>query len=220
MEHHTLQGAILDLDGTLLDSMAVWSQIDQNLLRHYGITPPDGISDRVKKMTIAESSQYFIDTFGLDTTPDAFSAQVQEMAAQQYQEVLPLKEGALELLYGLDQMGIPYGVATATYPALARAALDRLGILPRLRFLLTEQEVGVGKTQPAIYYEGARRLGLGKRQVLVVEDALHSIETARNAGFFTAGVYDNATSPAEWQQICATATVTVRKLPDLLSQIR
>ena len=38
MEHHTLGCVIFDLDGTLLDSMNVWSQIDRNLLNHYGKT--------------------------------------------------------------------------------------------------------------------------------------------------------------------------------------
>ncbi|MBQ8515187.1 MAG: HAD family phosphatase [Ruminococcus sp.] len=219
MEHNTLSGAILDLDGTLLDSMNVWSRIDRDLLTSYGIAPPEDISDIVKKMTIMESSRYFIDRFRLPATPESIAAQVEEMAAHQYQHVLPLKEGVIDFLDGLDKMGIRYGIATATYPELARAALDRLGLSGRIQFLLTEAETGSGKTEPGIYYEGARRLGLGKRQILVAEDALHCITTTKKAGFFTAGVYDPATPPDEWQAICAAATVSVRKISDLLRLI-
>ncbi len=219
MEHNTLCGAILDLDGTLLDSMNVWSQIDRELLRSYGIVPPDDISHIVKRMTIEASSHYFIERFGLNTTPDALAAQVEEMAAHQYKHILPLKEGVPEFLDGLDRMGIRYGIATATYPTLARAAIDRLGIGSRIQFLVTEAEVGCGKTEPRIYYECAKQLALGKRQIIVAEDALHSILTAKKAGFFTAGVYDSATAPTDWQTICATATVSVRRLPDLLKLI-
>ena len=61
MEHHTLGCVIFDLDGTLLDSMNVWSQIDRNLLNHYGKTAPDDLTEQVKKMTIQQSAQYFID---------------------------------------------------------------------------------------------------------------------------------------------------------------
>ena len=60
MEHRTLAGVIFDLDGTLLDSTAVWSQIDRIILQEHGIQPPAGLSDLVKKLSIAESSQYFI----------------------------------------------------------------------------------------------------------------------------------------------------------------
>ena len=45
MEHHTLGCVIFDLDGTLLDSMNVWSQIDRNLLNHYGKTAPDDLTE-------------------------------------------------------------------------------------------------------------------------------------------------------------------------------
>ncbi len=219
MEHNTISGAILDLDGTLLDSMNVWSQIDRDLLTSYGIEPPKEISNIVKKMTIAESSQYFIDRFGLPLTTEEIADIVERMAADQYRNKLPLKDGVMDFLDGLDRMGIKYGIATATYPDLARAALDRLGLTSRIQFLITEQEIGAGKTEPKIYYEGAKRLGLGKRQIVVAEDALHSIITAKKAGFFTAGIYDPATPSNEWQVICATATVSVKKISDLLKLI-
>lgn len=219
MEQNTLRGAILDLDGTLLDSMGVWSQIDRDLLSSYGIEPPEDVSDIVKKMTIEESSQYFIDRFGLPLTVQEIADIVESMAADQYRNKLQLKEGVSEFLDGLDSMGIKYGIATATYPDLARAAIDRLGLSGRIQFLITEAEVGAGKTEPKIYYEGAKRLSLGKRQIIVAEDALHSIMTAKKAGFFTAGVFDKATAPDEWTQICALATVSVKRLPDLLKLI-
>ena len=81
MEHHTLGCVIFDLDGTLLDSMNVWSQIDRNLLNHYGKTAPDDLTEQVKKMTIQQSAQYFIDRFQLPCQPEEFIALVQSMAA-------------------------------------------------------------------------------------------------------------------------------------------
>lgn len=219
MEHNTIKGAILDLDGTLLDSLGVWYTIDRELLGYYNITPPENISETVKSMTIEESSVYFIEKFGLSVTPLEIAQQVEKMAAHQYKDILQLKEGAEEFLAGLDKMGIKYGIATATYPALARAAIDRLGLTSKIQFLLTEEELGMSKTQPAIYYEGAKRLGLGKRQILVAEDALHSILTAKKAGFFTAGVYDTHTSREDWGEICANATISVKKISDILKLI-
>ena len=37
---NTMQGAIFDLDGTLLDSMGMWSQIDVEVLAKRGIPLP------------------------------------------------------------------------------------------------------------------------------------------------------------------------------------
>ena len=51
-----IKGIIFDLDGTLLDSMTVWSSIDREFLIENGIAdPPAEVSDVVKKMTVDES---------------------------------------------------------------------------------------------------------------------------------------------------------------------
>jgi HAD superfamily hydrolase (TIGR01509 family) len=211
MEHNTLAGVIFDLDGTILDSTGVWSEIDRKILAHYDREAPADISEIVRKMSIEESSRYFVDTFSLPCTPEELSRLVSDLAEEAYTKTLPLKAHVTELLDWLDGRSIAYGVATATYPKLARAALERLGLWERIQFLLTEQEVGVPKTQPRIFQEGAARLHLGKRQIAVAEDSLHCVETAKKAGFFTVGVYDEA-SRDQWQQMKATATVHVTDL--------
>ncbi len=220
MEMNTLRGAILDLDGTLLDSMNIWADIDRKILEEFGAPYDPSVSERVKKMSIKEFSLYFKEEFGLSLTPKEIADKIETMAALEYRENIPLKEGAIELLDGLDHMGIKYGVATATYPELAKDALERLGVLSRLQFLVTEAETGLSKRKPKIYYECAKKLELGKRQIIVAEDALHSIQTASKAGFFTAGVYDPATSSEDWKQICAIATVSVTKVSDIINRIQ
>lgn len=219
MEHHTLGCVIFDLDGTLLDSMTVWAEVDRQILQHYGQEAPPDLTDQVKKMSIAESSQYFVNRFHLPCTPQQLTGLVQRLAEQQYQEQLPLKEGALPLLDALDAAKVPYCVATATYPTLAEAALRRLGLWERIAFLMTEQEVGAGKTKPLIFRQAASRLGCGKRQSVVVEDSLHAVQTAVKDGFFTVGVYDAATPEAEWQQIQQLATVTVQNLEQFRNEM-
>lgn len=219
MEHHTLNSVIFDLDGTLLDSITVWADIDRQILQHYGIETPADLTKQIKKMTILESSRYFIDRFHLPCTQEEFIALVQSMAEDAYRNTLPLKDGVLPLLDLLDAHNIPYCIATATYPTLAETALKRLHIWERLAFLITEQEVGIGKTQPVIYRQAASRMSCGKRQTVVVEDALHGISSAAKDGFFTVGVYDSAVSPEEWRQIQQTATVSVQNLSDLQKAI-
>ena len=110
-----IKGVIFDLDGTLLDSMTVWSSIDREFLIENGITdPPPEVSDVVKKMTVDQSSQYFIDRFGLSCTKEYVIKRIEDMVRQRYEEQIPLKPHVTELLDFLDSRGIPYGVATAT----------------------------------------------------------------------------------------------------------
>ena len=214
MEHNTLQGVIFDLDGTLLDSTGMWRQVDGRLMAHYGKEVPPDLSETVQRMSIEEFSQFFVEEFDLPVTPEQIAQQVADMVAEEYREKLQLKPHVPEILDWLDQQDIPYDVATATYGELAEAALRRLHIWERLRFLLTEQDAGTPKTQPKIFQLAAQKLHLGRRQIAVVEDSLHALEGAKNGGFFTIGIADPENAPV-WKEICATATVHIHDILDM-----
>lgn len=214
MEHNTLQGVIFDLDGTLLDSTGMWRQVDGRLMAHYGKEVPPDLSETVQRMSIEEFSQFFVEEFDLPVTPEQIAQQVADMVAEEYREKLQLKPHIPEILDWLDQQDIPYGVATATYGELAEAALRRLHVWERLRFLLTEQDAGTPKTQPKIFQLAAQKLHLGRRQIAVVEDSLHALEGAKNGGFFTIGIADPENAPV-WKEICATATVHIHDILEM-----
>lgn len=214
MEHNTLQGVIFDLDGTLLDSTGMWRQVDGRLMAQYGKEVPPDLSETVQRMSIEEFSQFFVEEFDLPVTPEQIAQQVADMVAEEYREKLQLKPHVPEILDWLDQQDIPYGVATATYGELAEAALRRLHVWERLRFLLTEQNAGAPKTQPRIFQLAAQKLHLGRRQIAVVEDSLHALEGAKNGGFFTIGIADPENAPV-WKEICATATVHIHDILEM-----
>ncbi len=56
--------------------------------------------------------------------------------------------------------------------------------------IFTCTEVGHGKDEPDIYEAGRRAMGTEKSETAVFEDAYYAVKTAKNAGFFVAGVYD------------------------------
>ena len=181
---------------------------------HYGKEVPPDLSETVQRMSIEEFSQFFVEEFDLPVTPEQIAQQVADMVAEEYREKLQLKPHVPEILDWLDQQDIPYGVATATYGELAEAALRRLHVWERLRFLLTEQNAGAPKTQPRIFQLAAQKLHLGRRQIAVVEDSLHALEGAKNGGFFTIGIADPENAPV-WKEICATATVHIHDILEM-----
>ncbi len=190
-----IKGIIFDLDGTLIDSMQIWYDIDRRFLLENGVeNPPREISDKVKRMTVEQAADFFIEQFSLKCTQEYVIKRIEELVRIEYEEKIPLKPYAMELLDNLDNKGIPYGIATATYSSLARAVLERHGIYDRIKFLLTDAEYPRGKKFPDIFMGAAELLGTKPGETIVVEDSLHSVITAKNAGFITAAVYDEASA--------------------------
>lgn len=214
-----IKGVIFDLDGTLIDSMQVWYDVDRRFLRENGICdPPDDISDRVKKMTIDQSSELFIREFGLKCPKEYVIRRVEELVRLEYEENIPLKPFVVELLDFLDSRGIPCGVATVTYSSLAEAVLRRCGIRDRFKFLLTDRDFPEGKNTPDIYIKAAELLGTKPDETLVAEDSLHCVETAGNAGFITAAVYDRAAEAdrAALEKMADFYIMTLDEVKDLI----
>ncbi|MCM1225906.1 MAG: HAD family phosphatase [Clostridium sp.] len=199
-----IKGIIFDLDGTLLDSMKCWENVDQCFLRENGVEPPKGISDIVKKMTINDSAMYFKTQFSLKQSCGEIIDRIEEMVRERYFNTIPLKDGAYEAVHSLGKDGLKMCVATATYNNLAYAALKRLGIFDCFDFIITCSDVGIGKNDPEIFFRAAEKMGCAVNETVVIEDSLHCIETASAAGFRTIAVYDEV-SANEWNDIRQTA---------------
>lgn len=195
--------AIFDMDGTLIDSMGYWSGLTAEVLATYHV-PKECLTRElaaaVKPMTAIESSQYFIDTFGLDVSPETIVKQINDTMAGHYRHDIPLKEGVENHLKQLKSAGVKMCVASATNPKLVDECLTRLNVRDYFEFLISCEEVGAGKNKPDIYFEAARRLGAKPDETAVYEDAVFAMETAKNNGFYLIGVYDKY-SKANWPEI-------------------
>ena len=210
-----IRAVIFDLDGTLIDSMRIWHEIDIAFFAENGLSLPEGLSETVAKMSIDEWADYFVTNFVPSQTPAQVIARIEEMAADHYKYTIPMKPYVPEILDALDAKGIPYGICTATYRSSAHAVLTRLGLLERMQFVLTGEDHPVGKTSPDIYFDAQKRLGAAVSETLVIEDALHCIETASGAGFPVAAVYDASIRAEDWEHACKLALLHGESLSEI-----
>lgn len=203
------QGFILDLDGTLLDSMGVWEHLGEEYLRMQDVTaiPPD-LNNRLRPMSLRQSADFLIDRFGIRRTPDQVIVEIDGMIADAYRHRVRLKPGVRGFLERNKAMRM--GIATETDGDLAKAALRRLRIDTYFAFILTAAQAG-GKQDPDIYRRAAEKLELPADEIIVFEDAPHAVESSRRAGFYTVGVYD-AAFEAEQDRIRQTADAYVMNL--------
>lgn len=214
-----IKAAVLDMDGTLIDSMGIWHQIDKDFFAEHNLIPPEGISNQVNKMTMQEWADFFTREFDINMTGEQVIHRIGEMCYAYYAEKIPLKPYVTEFLDFLDSQNILYGIATATYRKSAEAALQRLGILDRMQFILTAEEVPSSKKTPEMFLKSAELLHSSVQNTVVVEDSLHCLETACKAGFPTIAVHDASVPPHEQEQIKKIADIYGLNLKEVLKKI-
>ena len=190
--------AIFDMDGTLIDSMIFWKNLAAEYLGSKGVKElPEDLLERIKPMTMSESAALFQQEFGLTGDPEA---EMNAMMDDHYRNDILLKSGVREYLQMLRSKGVRMCVASATAEHLMEACLTRLGVRDCFEFLLSCETVGAGKRSPLVYHESARLLGADPAEIAVYEDALYAVKTAKEAGYYVIGVYDESASE-NWKTI-------------------
>ena len=152
-------------------------------------------------MTISESAALFQQEFDLSGNPEA---EMNAMMDAHYRNDIPLKPGVREYLQTLRSRGVRMCVASATAEHLMEACLKRLEVRDCFEFLLSCETVGAGKRSPLVYLESAKRLNAVPAEIAVFEDALYAVQTAKDAGYYVVGVYDDSAAK-NWQTIVYVA---------------
>lgn len=192
------KGVIFDLDGTLIDTMDIWKDIDNEFLSKRGIEVPDDYMEAISHLGGYATAVYTIDRFNLTDTPEELIKEWVDMAIDKY-PLADTKPGAEEYINYLNSRGIKIAVATATEPEIALAGIESRSFAPYISCIVSTAEVKRGKTHPDIYFECASRLGLAKEECIVFEDVLAAAKTAKSAGFRVIGMYDKHSDSSKEQ---------------------
>ena len=120
----TIRAAIFDLDGTLVDSMYVWSKVDEDFLTQRGIPVTEEYTDKMRSMFFETAAAYTKDTYGLEESVEEIMQVWLDMAHYEYANNVRAKKGALEFLLSMKEKGIALGMATSNNPYLLKPCLD------------------------------------------------------------------------------------------------
>jgi len=185
------KAVLFDLDGTLVDSMWMWKQIDIEFLGQYGYECPDDLQKAIEGMSFSETAVYFKERFDIPLSLDEIKACWTQMSIDKYRYEVPLKSGALEFLNYCREYHIKTGIATSNGRDMVDAVVESLQIGNYLDVITTACEVKAGKPEPDIYLEVARRLDVDPADCLVFEDIPAGIIAGKRAGMQVIAVEDD-----------------------------
>ncbi|WZL79327.1 HAD family phosphatase [Eubacteriales bacterium mix99] len=199
-----MKASIFDLDGTLLDSMGVWEQIDMDFLTKRGLDVPPDYINAIASRSFSEAAEYTIERFNLPESMGQLIREWYDMAVYAYGHTVPLKSCAREYLTLLRKHRVRLGIATSLPAGLYEPVLRNHGILEWFDVICSTDEAGCGKTKPDVYLLTAEKLGVAPGDCMVFEDIPQAVQSAKDAGMTVYGVYDDA-SKKDWTWIQKTA---------------
>ena len=176
------QGAIWDLDGTLLDSLGYWNRLGADYLADKGICAPDGLQAVLDTMELRVGAQYLKERFQLAEDSEAIFRELKARIRHVYTDDACFFPGALAVLQRQHDAGVKLALFTSAEGEAARASLERNGALQLFSCIVSASDLNLDKSTPEAYLYVLERLGTKLAKTVVYEDAEYAIQGAKSTG--------------------------------------
>ena len=185
-----IKGVIFDVDGVLLDSLEIWTDLGARYLISIGKKPEEGLADILFSMSMEQGAEYLKEHYEIDSSVEDIVTGLRNMLRDFYYYEVQAKADAEKLLTAVSDAGMSITAATSSPREHIERALERNGLLRYINRMYTNSEVGKSKHFPDIYNAAASFMGTEPEETLVFEDSLYALRTAADAGYHTIGVAD------------------------------
>lgn len=197
----TYAGFLFDMDGTILNSLAAAERVWGRWATRHGLDPVTFLPTMHGKRGIDTITS--LNLPGID--PVAEAAEILRGEIEDVEGVVAIA-GAAQFLASLPSDR--WAIVTSAPFDLARARLHAAGI-PQPRFMVTAEDVDIGKPDPRCYVLGAERIGVPPSEALVFEDVMAGVDAGEAAGA------DIVVITATHQHPMKTRHATLRDYADL-----
>lgn len=178
-----IKALIFDMDGTIVDNMAVHTAVWLEILADLGTN----ITASEFQATVAGRTNF--ETLRELVNPQMDAAEANEISLtkearyrQRYAPFLQPMPGLLSLLKRARQADMKLAVATAAGTDNINFIMNGLKLWDQFDVVVGADDVERGKPHPDLFLLAAERLAMPPQNCLVFEDALTGIEAARRAG--------------------------------------
>lgn len=208
-----MKACMMDMDGTLLDTMPFWKQAEQKVFARYGVQQvPPAVQNRLCMLCAPD---WACAATGQEKE-FLWDAIADEMETH-FRYNIPAKPGAAGFLQALRTQGIPCWLVTASRLEHAEAALRNTGLYDDFDRVMTTRGLSFRKENPAFFTWLAGEMAVAPADLCVVEDSLGIVRAAKEAGCSVLGIDDPIHDTREaMRSLCDVFTADFSALPSLL----
>ena len=184
---------VFDLDGTLLDSMTTWPEAMIRIMDEAGLEYPDDVVNIMTPIGFNGCADYFISLGHPEKNPEKLIEIMYDYLVDDYTNRVMIKPYVKEMLEKLQRDGIKIYALTASPHRTIDPCLAHNGISHFFEAVMSTDDLMMKKSDPEIYREVARRIGVCPDEIEFYDDNNIALRTAKSVGFRVIGVYDSTT---------------------------
>jgi len=210
------------MDGTLIDSIGIWNEVDRRLISMLGEKDPDSVDVQkcrdgaLAKYRTSENPYYEYcaelgKKYGSKLSCKELLKQRSAIAAELLEKEVDYKPGAPKVVKELKKRGYILGIVSTTrksniavYRSLNKNIISKAPLDEYFSFIYTKEDAAEIKPSPMIYNRVFEEQGLAADECIVFEDSLVGVDAAKAAGIEVAVIYDKY-SDGEREEINAKA---------------
>ena len=181
--------ALVDFDGTLVDSMSYWLNLPLETLKRNHIPEPEGFREYIAEtpmwqVAIRLAKEYPQLVADCPLTDDWYA-----MMRENYMEHIQIFPEMPEVLRQFREQGMKIYIVSATRQPLLNDALEHFGLLANVDAVFSEGDVG-SKREAETYVRLSEISGVPLKEMLLVEDSLTNLAAAAVLGVGTMQVHE------------------------------
>lgn len=207
-----IRALLWDMDGLLVDSEPLWFLVERDFARRRGGDFTEEHARENIGKGIRKTVRFMHELFGF---PVDVERDVDELIADfmARADELTLKPGATDLLERARGTHA-HVLASSSHRRLVLRTLDRFGLQPAFKALVSGEDVPRPKPAPDIFLRAAELAGVPIGECAVLEDSIAGVTAGRAAGAVVVAVPEG---PLEGRPFAGIADVVV---PDLFEAAR
>ena len=199
---------IFDMDGTLIDSIGIWNEIDRELIETISKENIGNIEigkqrdEKLKEYSKSEDAYleycgFLKEKYHSKISKEEIKKIRYEIADNYLRTIIDYKPNVEKVLKYLKQKGFILVIASTTndhtidiYNNNNKNIINKANIGEIFSLIYSKGSVKELKPNPEIHYKILKELNVDKEECLIIEDSLIGVEAANNANIEVAIIYD------------------------------
>lgn len=199
---------IFDVDGTLIDSVGIWNEIDERLIKEIGDGTIDDVNIQMQRdRTLKKFSdsgdlylrycEFLKEKYKSDMKPEEILKLRYKISKDYMENVVDYKKDAEKVIYRLKELGFKLAIGTTTrrdniiaYETVNKNMVKKAKMDEFFDFIVAKEDVTQRKPNPEVHEKILNYFNMKPEETLIVEDSLLGVEAAKNAGIDVITIYD------------------------------